>query len=75
LVAHWIEGLARQGWHGIEADAPRDLAAGVLEMPDLRDQTRLPGLLSGLKEGVNLIQEPDDDLQPVGFGAAEFLDF
>jgi hypothetical protein len=74
-MALGIERFARLGAHGAQANAARDVAAGILEMADLLGQAGLAGPHGPLEQGVDLVQDSDDDLQPLAFGPAQFVRF
>lgn len=65
-----LPGLCGQGG---QTDAAGNVAANVLELADLPRQLRLTGLDRRLEQRVDLIEDADDDLEPLGFGAAEFI--
>jgi hypothetical protein len=66
----WITGFD-QGCH--QSDTAGGIATTVLEMAHLLGEGRLPGTVGGLKDGEYMVQNVDHDLDPLRFGAPQFL--
>src|SRR6185437_7541823 len=67
--------FTRDGDERHEADPPRDVAAGVLKMAELFDEIVLARADASLVKRVNMVQYPDQNLQPLVFGTSQFFHF
>ena len=65
--------LAGYRGEGDQSNAPGDIPARVLEQAELFDEVRLAGANRCLIKGVNVVQNPDENLQPVTLGPAQFV--
>ena len=72
-MADWIERFIDRGCERHLPDAARDIAAGILKVAHLFNQTRLAGALGGFEQRIRMIEQTDDDLKPVAFDAAQFF--
>lgn len=75
VMALGVENFVDGGHERDEAHAAGDVAAGILKEGQLLDQRALGGLLGGAIQGVGMVKKADDDLNPLGFRAAQFFDF
>ena len=75
LMDFGVKGFTGFGFKDGEAHAAGDAAAGVLEIANLGGEFGLTGTGGGVMEGVDVIENPHQDLEPFAFAAAEFVDF
>jgi len=75
LMAAGIELFVRGGNKWRQTDAPGDVVAGGAEPGDLLDHVRLAGLGGGAVQGVDMVKDPHEHLQPIGFHAAQLVYF
>ena len=70
-----VEFFVRGGGKGHQADAARGLAAGLLELADLGGELGVAGADGGVVEGEDVVENAGENLEPIGFGAAQFFNF
>ena len=70
-----VEKVANRGGEWGQANAAGGVAEGVLKLAELFGERRFTRARGGGVEGEGVVKHADDDLHPVGFGAAEFLHF
>ena len=75
LVDLGIVRLARDGDERHEADATRNVAAGVLKQTQLLDEAGLAGAHRRLVDRKYVVQDANEDLQPFVFRAPQFVHF
>ena len=75
LMPLGVEEFAGRGCERDEAHAAGGIATGVLEMRQLVNEFLLARTYRTRVQGVNVIEDVDENLQPVALGPAQFLDF
>jgi hypothetical protein len=70
-----IESIVDGGHQRNQPHPSRGIAAGILKEIHLLHQGGLRGPFRGAIQGVSVVEQPDDDLQPFVFRATQFLGF
>ncbi len=75
LMPFRIERLVAGGNKWNQAGAARHITTGILKIAQLLDQARLTGADGGFVQGVGVVKDAHDDLDPFAFHAPQFFHF